>query len=500
MVSMRNAMRHCHTCIRHRSFGTLTSTNDFDVVVVGSGAMGSSVAYHLALLQPDLKICVLERDTTFTHCSAMLSAGGIRQQFSLPTNIELSMYGIEFLKRLRCDLAVPGQDPPDVQFREQGYLFLAGEEGEEILRQNHATQRSCGVDWTSLLTPVELAARFPWLNTDGVALGCVGEHSEGWFDPWSYITALRRKAQSMGVHFKTGEITAFGCTTIDHGRKERSADPRYNHEVPPQRRIDTVVVNTTSSTGGAESTGKGEAVQQVLGAGTVVNAAGAFSADVVKMCGNDVLDLPVRPRRRSVFSVHCAQPPHAPTTPPFTSPPSSSSSSSSSSVARAPDGATTPLVVCPGTGAYFRPDGASGGKFLCGVSPPRGWPDVDGRCWSELEESGGETDKALFEDIIWPSLYERCEAFAGLKVKSSWAGFYEYNTLDQNGIIGPHRDIPNMVLCSGFSGHGLQQSPGAGRAVAELITGASESPSVDVSCFSFDRVVKNEPIFEENIV
>jgi glycine/D-amino acid oxidase-like deaminating enzyme len=113
----------------------------------------------------------------------------------------------------------------------------------------------------------------------------------------------------------------------------------------------------------------------------------------------------------------------------------------------------------------------------------------------------------LFDEIVWPSLYERCEAFAGLKVKGSWTGFYEYNTLDQNGVIGPHRDVSNMVLCSGFSGHGLQQSPGAGRAVAELITsqqqgqgGTGSSSSVDVSPFSFDRIVKNEPVFEINIV
>jgi hypothetical protein len=64
-----------------------------------------------------LKVCVVERDPTFEHCSATLSAGGIRQQFSLAPNIELSKYGIDFIRRLPTDLAVPGEDPPDVQVR-----------------------------------------------------------------------------------------------------------------------------------------------------------------------------------------------------------------------------------------------------------------------------------------------------------------------------------------------------------------------------------------------
>lgn len=55
----------------------------------------------------------------------------------------------------------------------QGYLFLASPESEATLRRNHATQRACGVTWTTLLSPFELKARFPWIDTDGVALGWV---------------------------------------------------------------------------------------------------------------------------------------------------------------------------------------------------------------------------------------------------------------------------------------------------------------------------------------
>ena len=86
-----------------------------------------------------------------------------------------------------------------------------------------------------------------------------------------------------------------------------------------------------------------------------------------------------------------------------------------------------------------------------------------------------------------------------MQVRSAWAGFYEYNTLDQNAIIGHHSDVRNLVLCNGFSGHGLQQAPGAGRAVAELLV-AGAYQTIDVSCFGFERVLRGEALRERNIV
>ena len=198
----RAVRRACHAA--SRSLHTASPT--YDVVIVGGGAMGASVAYHTALADRSLSVCVVERDPSYAHCSAMLSAGGVRQQFSLAANIQLSLYGTDFLRRAPVDLCVPGEEPPSMEFKEQGYLFLASEQGEATLRRNHQTQRSQGVDWTTLLGPAELAARFPWLRTDGVALGCVGERGEGWFDPWAFVGALRAKARHLGVTFVHGEV------------------------------------------------------------------------------------------------------------------------------------------------------------------------------------------------------------------------------------------------------------------------------------------------------
>lgn len=77
----------------------------------------------------------------YKRASAMLSAGGIRHQFSERANVELSLYGSEFLRTLGVNLRVNGHDEPDVQFVEGGYMFLASDKGVDTLRQNYETQR-----------------------------------------------------------------------------------------------------------------------------------------------------------------------------------------------------------------------------------------------------------------------------------------------------------------------------------------------------------------------
>ena len=109
-------------------------------------------------------------------------------------------------------------------------------------------------------------------------------------------------------------------------------------------------------------------------------------------------------------------------------------------------------------------------------------------------------------NVLAPPCPLRCvshryvEAFGDLKLTSSWAGLYEYNVFDQNACIDIHPDVPNLVLCNGFSGHGLQQSPAAGRAVAELITTGGSFTTTDLSLFSFSRFARNERVLETGIV
>ena len=100
---------------------------------------------------------------------------------------------------------------------------------------------------------------------------------------------------------------------------------------------------------------------------------------------------------------------------------------------------------------------------------------------------------------MWPTLAERIPAFEAVKLQRAWAGHYDYNTLDQNGIIGPHPDVPNLIFANGFSGHGIQQAPATGRAVAELICDGRFT-TIDLARFGYERIREKRPLTELNVV
>ena len=232
-----------------------------DIVIVGGAIVGSSVATFLAL-RPDWsgRIVVVERDPTYRTSSTTLSAASIRLQFSTPLNIEISRFGIGLIKDLDRWLGVDGAPPPEVDFVEGGYLFLATEAGLPVLRHNHAVQREHDVQ-VVLLDPAELHARFPWMRTDDLAGGSLGLADEGWFDAYALLQSFRAKARSLGVDERVGEVVAI----------ERDGD---------------------------RVTGVRLADGSTIGADWVVNAAGPRAADVARMVD---VDLPVRPRKRLVF-------------------------------------------------------------------------------------------------------------------------------------------------------------------------------------------------------
>ncbi|MEO9190623.1 MAG: FAD-binding oxidoreductase, partial [Acetobacteraceae bacterium] len=145
-----------------------------------------------------------------------------------------------------------------------------------------------------------------------------------------------------------------------------------------------------------------------------------------------------------------------------------------------------PLVI-DASGIWFRPEG---GMFICGVSPPEE---------RDAEDFGLDVDHDIFPDELWPVLAERVPAFEALKVVNSWAGHYEYNVFDHNGILGAQPDVPNLIFATGFSGHGLQQSPAVGRGISELIA-FGEYRTLDLRPLSVERILENRPLLELNIV
>jgi glycine/D-amino acid oxidase-like deaminating enzyme len=190
--------------------------------------------------------------------------------------------------------------------------------------------------------------------------------------------------------------------------------------------------------------------------GTLVNAAGTSAGRVAALAGRA---LPVEPRKRSVFVIDAPDAPR-----------------------------DMPLVVDP-SGAWARPEGRG---FLTGYSPPE---EDDG----PADPEDFSVDHDLFEEHLWPAIAFRVPAFERLKVVGSWAGHYDYNTLDQNAVVGRDPTIQNFIYANGFSGHGLQQAPAVGRAVAEFIVHGGFR-AIDLSVFAYERIAENRPVIERNVI
>jgi FAD-dependent oxidoreductase domain-containing protein 1 len=97
------------------------------------------------------------------------------------------------------------------------------------------------------------------------------------------------------------------------------------------------------------------------------------------------------------------------------------------------------------------------------------------------------------------ALAARIPAFEAAKLERAWAGYYELNVLDHNGIVGFHPRIENFVFMNGFSGHGMQQGAVIGRGVAELIL-YNRFASVDLSELTYERIARNQPLLELNVI
>jgi FAD-dependent oxidoreductase domain-containing protein 1 len=184
----------------------------------------------------------------------------------------------------------------------------------------------------------------------------------------------------------------------------------------------------------------------------VVNAAGPWARSIAKLAG---FDLPVAARKRTVYVISCRT-----KLEPF------------------------PLLIDP-SGFWIRPEGWG---FIAGLSP-----QVD------PDDAPLEPDYAAFDSELWPALAQRIPAFEAARLERAWAGYYEMNLFDHNGIVGFHPRIENLLMLNGFSGHGIQQAPVVGRGVAELIC-HGRFVTLDLSDLAYDRIARNRPLPELNVI
>ncbi len=192
-----------------------------------------------------------------------------------------------------------------------------------------------------------------------------------------------------------------------------------------------------------------------VGCGTFVNATGTRAAQTAQMAG---LDIPVEPRKRYTWIFDAAHPLDR----------------------------DLPLTIDP-SGVHVRSDGR---YYLAG-----GPPDED----PAVNHDDFIADHALWEEKFWPVIATRIPQFEQIRLINMWVGHYDYNTFDQNAIVGPHPEVDNFMFVNGFSGHGLQQAPAFGRGLAErIIYGAWRS--LDLSPFSVSRILAGETFAERAVI
>jgi len=222
-----------------------------DVVIIGAGIVGSSIAFHLT--EAGVKnVLVIERETRQGLGSTGKSMGGVRAQFSTDVNIRMSVYSIPFFARFEEATGHPSG------YRPRGYLFMATNDWHmQYLRKNHARQKSQGLKNAELVSPDDIRKVLPQLRSDDIIGGSFCP-TDGFVDPESVMNGFMARAMESGAELWRGaEVT--GIYT-DH----------------------STVSGVLTSNGGVSTP-------------VVVNAAGPWAVTIARMAG---VDLPVEPLRR----------------------------------------------------------------------------------------------------------------------------------------------------------------------------------------------------------
>ena len=230
-----------------------------DVVIIGGGVMGASVAYHL-VERGGVSVALLEKEEQFGQGSTGLCAGGIRHQFSTEVNIRLSLASIPMMERF------PEEIGQEIDLKLVGYLFVLDNEPDMAqFRQNVALQNSLGVG-SRVLSVDEIRQRVPLLNLDGVVGGTFYER-DGLADPNSIVQGYINKARQLG--------------------RQPGATPLH-------------LLNNVAVTGVRLANGKVQGVittQGEIATDTIVITAGAWSGQIGQMLG---VDIPIKPVRRQI--------------------------------------------------------------------------------------------------------------------------------------------------------------------------------------------------------
>ncbi|MEJ6477345.1 MAG: FAD-binding oxidoreductase [Octadecabacter sp.] len=184
--------------------------SSYDIVIIGGAMIGSSIAYWTSR-DPNFtgRIAVIERDPSYEFASTTHTNSCIRQQFGTRINIQISQFGVEFIKDFKHYM---GADAPEIRLHSFGYLYLADtEKFADVLRDNQRLQADMGAG-TRIMSRDELAAAYPFYSLDDVICGSHNTLNEGYFDGGTIFDWFRKKARAQGVDYIKGEVTAISRT------------------------------------------------------------------------------------------------------------------------------------------------------------------------------------------------------------------------------------------------------------------------------------------------
>lgn len=235
-----------------------------DVVIIGGGIVGASVAYHLRSEGFAGRVLVIDPDLTYARAATPASMGGVRTQYGVASNLAMARYGLDFYAQLDDGLAGTW-GRPRAHFHRSGYLLLAHAVNQAAIRQRMATQRAIGVgvEW---LAPDEIPRAVPGLVADG-AVGALWTRDDGYLSPRGALQGLVERSRELGAGWLQDEVVGL--------------------QLEGQR----ATVRTRGS--GAVSSA------------VVVLAAGAWSRQVAALAG---MELPVHPLRRQACLVQLPRP------------------------------------------------------------------------------------------------------------------------------------------------------------------------------------------------
>ena len=246
-----------------------------DVVIIGGGVVGASVAWSLRREGFGGRIVIVERDPTYARASSFNATGGIRHQYGSELNVRMATYSARFYATFDETMGTPSRRPRS-WFRQRGYLFLAGVGDEARFEARLERLRAAG-------SPIErwsvdrVRASIPDIVLDDVAFGIFGPQ-DGYLEPREVLAGWRGAAEHAGAEFTRGEVIGI----------ERAGDA-----------VSGVVVRSS------ESDGSQTATEIRIDAPMIVLAAGAFSSKVGALAG---VDVPVVPLRQHLYRLALERP------------------------------------------------------------------------------------------------------------------------------------------------------------------------------------------------